>query len=180
MEFIGKFTVNTKKGVEEVEVYSEMKKQNSLEYSVIPIYKIGKKDLPLSGQSSTFMKHKKAIDYIMANKDLDFGIDHSWYKGFKMLGILGRGGRMLKDKISDLDYFEAFFYYQAFKYSHKLREFQIIIPSQKSKKEIEEPKEDNKENTFEERAKLAQLILNNYLNKEDIESITDKVLSLSY
>jgi hypothetical protein len=80
---------------------------------------------------------------------------------------------MNKSNMSEIDYFKAFFFYQVFKGSNKLKKYYVELP------EKTKPKKVTEENTFNERAKLAQLILNNNMNREDVELIKDTVLSLS-
>lgn len=171
-EYVDKFSVNTMRGEIIVESYCELKKDSHLDYTPVPIYKIGDDLIDFSGQASTFIKHKEAVNRVLQNKKIDFPIDHSWDKGFKILNILGRGRKVIKNKISELDYFKAFFYYQVVKGSDKLKKYYIETPENKKIKK-------EKIDTIKERAKLAQLILSNNMKKEDVELITETVLSLS-
>lgn len=171
--YIGKFSVNSVKGELLIECYCEFKR-NILDYKIIPIYKIGEDVIDFKGQSNTFMKHKKAVDYILEGKNInELQLDHSWNRGFKILEIIGRGNKMNKGSMSEIDYFKAFFFYQVFKGSNKLKKYYVELPEKTKPKKVVE------ENTFNERAKLAQLILNNNMNKKDVELIKDTVLSLS-
>jgi len=171
--FIGKFSVNSVKGELLIECYCEFKR-NILDYEIIPFYKIGEDVIDFKGQSKTFMKHKKAVDYILEGKNINnLHLDNSWNRGFKILEIIGRGNKIIKSNMSEIDYLKAFFFYQIFKGSNKLKKYYVELP------EKTKPKKVTEENTFNERAKLAQLILNNNMNKEDVELIKDTVLSLS-
>lgn len=171
---IGNFSVNSVKGELLIEYYYEVER-NILDYKIIPIYKIGEDVIDFKGQSNTFMKHKKAIDYILEGKNInELILDNSWNRGFKILGILGRGNKMNKSGVSEIDYFKAFFFYQVFKGSNKLKKYYVELP------EKTKPKKVTEEDTIHERVKLAQLILDNNMNSEDVELIKDTVLSSSF
>ena len=70
-DFVGEFKIQTINDEISVEAYSIMKKKNSLEYEILPVYKIGDKEI-IFERGSTFRRHKSAIDCIKYGRDIDF------------------------------------------------------------------------------------------------------------
>ena len=162
--FMGEFKATNVKGEILVKCYYETI-MNGFDYKFKPIYKIGSDIIKFDPE--TFMKHKKAHDYHLEGKKIDFKIDNSWNKGFRELKTINNNNLTLEDHL------KAFFFYQVHKNCNKLKKYHIELSDNiKDKKVLEE-------SSFKERAKLAQLILNNEMNKEDVKLIKDTVLTLA-
>lgn len=179
-EYVGKFNSKTTKGEISIEVYSTLKKKSNVEYEIVPIYKIGDKEIDFESRSKTFSNHKKAIDYIKNGKEIDFKLDMSWAKGFRELGIMGSGKRLLTNKIEDIQYFNAFFIYQIYKKSKKLEEFsfELFEEPKEVKEKVKPATEVPKLDLTVGKYNLIKLIMEKEMEKEDIEKLEKEVLSL--